>query len=104
METSTAVTALAALAHASRLSVFRLLVQAGQAGLAAGQISEALGIPPSSLSFHLKELARAAMVSCEQQGRFVIYRADFAAAAELVAFLSENCCAGQDCDLSNTCR
>lgn len=100
METKHAVAALAALAQESRLAVFRLLVQAGPDGMAAGKISAALGVPPSSLSFHLKELTHAGMVRSRQEGRFVIYEANFSAAAALVAFLSENCCAGQACDLS----
>jgi DNA-binding transcriptional ArsR family regulator len=97
MEINTAVTALAALAHHSRLAIFRLLVQAGSAGMAAGQISAATGIAPSSLSFHLKELSRADLLSARQEGRFVIYAANFAQAAELVAYLTEHCCGGQDC-------
>lgn len=100
MENSNAVSALAALAQDSRLAIFRLLVQAGPAGLAAGKISEATGIPPSSLSFHLKELTHANMVSSRQEGRFVIYEANFSTITALVAFLSENCCGGQSCDLS----
>ncbi len=99
METINAVTALAALAQESRLNVFRLLVQAGPAGMAAGKISEASGIPPSSLSFHLKELAHAGMVSSRQEGRFVIYEASFSTIAALVTFLSENCCRGEPCEL-----
>lgn len=99
METITAVTSLAALAHSSRLEIFRLLIQAGPAGMAAGQISTATGIAPSSLSFHLKELAQAQMVTAQQEGRFVIYTANFSQAADLVAFLTENCCAGQACEL-----
>ena len=102
MEINTAVTALAALAHHSRLAIFRLLVQAGSAGMAAGQISAATGIAPSSLSFHLKELSRADLLSARQEGRFVIYAANFAQAAELVAYLTEHCCGGQDCGLPST--
>ncbi|CAM3729652.1 ArsR/SmtB family transcription factor [Bordetella tumulicola] len=102
METSNAVAALAALAQESRLAVFRLLIQAGPTGMAAGKISEAAGIPPSSLSFHLKELAHADMVTSRQEGRFVIYAANFSTAADLVAFLTENCCDGQACDLPCT--
>ena len=94
METSTAVAALAALAQESRLAVFRLLVQAGPAGMAAGTISAAADIPPSSLSFHLKQLSHAGLVTSRQESRFVIYEANFEAAAALVAFLTENCCAG----------
>ena len=102
MEINTAVTALAALAHHSRLAIFRLLVQAGSAGMAAGQISTATGIAPSSLSFHLKELSRADLLSARQEGRFVIYAANFTQAADLVAYLTEHCCGGQDCGLPST--
>jgi ArsR family transcriptional regulator len=97
MEMKPAVTALAALAHESRLSVFRLLVEAGPEGLAAGQISDRLGVPPSSLSFHLKELSYADLVTSRQQGRFVIYAANFTAMNALLAFLTENCCGGKSC-------
>ena len=100
MENLNAVAALAALAQDSRLAIFRLLVQAGPAGLAAGKIGEAVGILPSSLSFHLKELTHANMVSSRQEGRFVIYVANFATITSLVDFLSENCCSGQSCELS----
>ncbi len=100
MEMKDAVIALSALAQESRLSVFRLLVQAGPAGLAAGRISEATGIAPSSLSFHLKELAHAGLVAARQDGRFVIYSANFACTSQLVAYLMENCCGGQSCDPS----
>lgn len=100
MENLNAVAALAALAQDSRLTIFRLLVQAGTAGLAAGKISEATGIPPSSLSFHLKELTYANMVNSRQEGRFVIYEANFSTITALVTFLMENCCGGQSCELS----
>ena len=100
METKNAITALAALAQESRLAVFRLLVQAGPDGLAAGKISDETRIPPSSLSFHLKELTYADMVTPRQEGRSVIYTANFATAGRLVSFLSENCCGGQTCDFS----
>ena len=102
METLNAVAALSALAQESRLAVFRLLIQAGPVGMAAGKISEAAGIPPSSLSFHLKELTHAGMVTSRQEGRFVIYEANFSTAAALVTFLTENCCGGHECDLSCT--
>ncbi len=102
MEINTAVTALAALAHTSRLAVFRLLVQAGATGMAAGQISAAAGIAPSSLSFHLKELSHAGLIQARPEGRFVIYAANFAQAADLVAYLTEHCCGGQDCGLPST--
>lgn len=94
METNTAVTALAALAQSSRLAIFRVLVQAGPGGLPAGRIGETAGIAPSLLSFHLKELAHAGLVSARQEGRFVIYAANFTAMSALLAFLTENCCGG----------
>lgn len=98
MESSTAVAALAALAQQSRLAVFRLLVQAGpDGGMAASKIAAALAMPPSSLSFHLKELAHAGLVSSHQQGRFLIYQARFDTMHGLLAFLTENCCAGAPC-------
>lgn len=97
METKAAVTALSALAQDSRLAVFRTLVQAGLAGLAAGRISELTGIPPSSLSFHLKELSHAGLASSQQAGRFVIYTAEFTTMNALLGFLTENCCGGNPC-------
>lgn len=97
METKTAVTALAALAQDSRLAIFRALVQAGPAGLAAGRIGELTGIAPSSLSFHLKELSHAGMVNSQQAGRFVIYNANFSTMNALLGFLTDNCCGGNPC-------
>ena len=90
----TAVDALGALAQVHRLSVFRELVQAGCAGLAAGAIAERLGIPRSSLSFHLSALKQGGMVSERREGRSIIYTADYAAMRRLIAFLLHNCCAG----------
>jgi ArsR family transcriptional regulator len=89
--------ALASLAHEHRLKIFRALVQAGEEGLAAGTLSEIAGIAPSSISFHMKELLHAHMVASRSEGRFVIYSANFAAINELVAFLTENCCGGEQC-------
>ncbi len=89
-----AVDALSALAQEHRLSVFRLLVQAGEDGLAAGAIAERLGIPNSSLSFHLAQLARAGLVGQERRSRSLIYRADYGAMNALVSYLMENCCVG----------
>lgn len=99
MKTQAAVTSLSALAQASRLNVFRLLIQAGAEGLPAGKISEVTGIAPSALSFHLKELNHAGWVSSESAGRFVIYRANTELMQDLIGFLTENCCAGADCGL-----
>lgn len=97
MDTKSAVQSLAALAQDSRLEVFRLLVQTGPDGLPAGEIAERLGIPSSTLSFHVKALAQAGLVESRQDGRFIFYSADFAAMNDLVAFLGENCCGGRSC-------
>ena len=96
MKTDDAVAALAAIAQGSRLAVFRLLVQQGPTGLAAGEIASKLDIAPATLSFHLKELNRAGLVKPRQDGRFIYYAADFLAMNELIGFLTENCCAA-DC-------
>jgi DNA-binding transcriptional ArsR family regulator len=97
METSQAVDALFALAQETRLKVYRLLVEAGPEGVSAGRIGEELELPPATLSFHLAHLARAGLAQSRQQGRFVIYSADFQNMNALVAFLTENCCGGQAC-------
>lgn len=97
MKTITVVAALSALAQESRLGIYRLLVQAGPAGMAAGVIADKLGLPPATLSFHLKALNHAGLVTSRQDGRFVIYAANFQAVNGLVAFLSENCCGGNPC-------
>ncbi len=88
---------LSALAQETRLAVFRLLVQAGPGGVPAGQIAEQLGIAPSSLSFHMKELVHAELVTVLPQGRFMIYSANYSAMNGLLAFLTENCCGGNPC-------
>ncbi|MDQ8757084.1 metalloregulator ArsR/SmtB family transcription factor [Sphingosinicella sp. LHD-64] len=92
-----AVAALGALAQEHRLALFRLLVQAGPDGMAAGAIAEALGVPNSSLSFHLAQLSRAGLISQERQHRSLIYRADYPAMNALVGYLLENCCGGAGC-------
>jgi ArsR family transcriptional regulator, arsenate/arsenite/antimonite-responsive transcriptional repressor len=97
METKAAVQALSALAQDSRLSIFRLLVQAGSEGLAAGSIAEKLGLPPATLSFHLAGLTRAGLARSRQEGRFVIYSADFEGMGRLLAYLTEDCCGGKAC-------
>ena len=97
-----AVDALAALAQESRLKVYRLLVEAGPAGLPAGRIGEALELPPATLSFHLAHLARTGLVRSRQEGRFVVYRADFQNMNELVGYLTENCCGGRSCAPATT--
>ena len=98
METTQAIQALSALAQESRLAIFRLLVQAGSKGLAAGTIGEQLDLPPATLSFHLAGLTRAGLAQSRQEGRFVIYSADYAAMNALVGFLTENCCQGAACE------
>lgn len=97
MESKTAILALGALAQESRLAIFRLLVQAGDEGLAAGRIAETLGVAASSLSFHLKELTHAGLLSSRQEGRFVIYSANFEVMNQLLGYLTENCCGGKPC-------
>ena len=96
MKSKVAVQSLAALAQETRLAVYRLLVQQGPSGMAAGEIAAQLGLAPATLSFHLKELAHAGLVSARQDGRFIFYAADFDAMNALLAFLTENCCVA-DC-------
>lgn len=97
VNTKAAVRALAAIAQDSRLEVFRLLVQAGPAGLPAGEIAERLGIPASTLSFHVKALVQADLVESRPESRFIYYSARFPAMNDLIAFLGENCCGGRAC-------
>lgn len=94
MELTNASAALAALGHPTRLSVFRLLVEAGRDGATPGQIADALALPGATLSFHLKELASAGLIGGEAQGRSILYRADFDAMHGLIGFLTRNCCGG----------
>lgn len=98
METNDAIASLTALGHATRLAAFRLLVEAGPPGRIAGEIAHALDVPNATLSFHLKELVQAGLVSSQQQGRTVCYRANFEAMNGLVAYLTHNCCAGAESD------
>ena len=97
MKADAAIVALGALAQEHRLALFRLLVQAGEDGMPAGAIAEKLGIPNSSLSFHLAQLRGAGLISQERQHRSLIYRADYPAMNTLVDYLTENCCSGVDC-------
>ena len=94
MKIDDAVTALSGLAQVTRLSIYRLLVQAGPEGLAAGRIGEQLKVPGATMSFHLKELTRAGLISARQERQFIYYAADFERMAELMTFLTENCCHG----------
>lgn len=102
MKTSQAVKALAALAHDTRLAIYRLLVQQGPGGLAAGTIAQRLDLPAATLSFHLKELANAGMVDSRQDGRFVFYSANYVQMNGLLGYLTENCCQGQNCVAEST--
>jgi ArsR family transcriptional regulator len=95
MKTQQAVKALAALAQGTRLAIYRMLVQQGPEGLAAGAIADRLTLPGATLSFHLKELANAGMVESRQDGRFVFYSANYEQMNGLLGYLTENCCQGQ---------
>lgn len=99
MKSLDAVNRLYALAQESRLAVFRLLVQKGTDGLSAGDIAERLKLAPATLSFHLKELSNAGLLTSRQEGRFIYYASDFPAMNELVGYLTENCCGGQSCEV-----
>jgi ArsR family transcriptional regulator len=104
MNTQTAVTLLASIAQEARLDIFRLLVQAGPDGLPAGAIADKLGIPASTLSFHLKELLHAGLTTQRPQGRFIYYTANYQAMNGLMHFLTENCCQGDTaCAPLETC-
>lgn len=96
--------ALGALAQDHRLAAFRLLVQAGADGLAAGAIAEQLGVPASSMSFHLAQLGHAGLVTQRRESRSIIYAADYAAMGALMSYLTENCCAGVPCIADTECR
>lgn len=97
MEANAVVKALAALAQASRLEIFRALVVAGDAGLTPGVLAERLGVAPATLSFHLKELVHADLVSQERLGRNLVYRAQYDRMRDVLAYLTQNCCQGQAC-------
>jgi len=100
MESEDVVRSLAALAHIARLQVFRALVVAGPRGMTPGVMAEGSGIPPATLSFHLKELAYAGLVTQERQGRHLIYRACFDRMNQVLAYLTENCCQGSACEVT----
>ncbi len=97
MEENDAIRSLAALAHGLRLQVFRLLVVAGPSGLTPGAMTEQIGVPGATLSFHLKELMHARLITQEREGRHLIYRAAFAHMNDLLGFLTANCCQGEAC-------
>jgi DNA-binding transcriptional ArsR family regulator len=98
MDEIAAIAALGALAHETRLKLFHLLVTSGPAGLAAGAIAEDIGVPPSSLSFHLQELVHAGLITQRRLSRNLIYSAQYGAMNELILYLTENCCGrGEAC-------
>lgn len=97
LQSEPVIRALSALAQEHRLAAYRLLVQAGEQGLAAGALAESLGVAPSSMSFHLAQLANAGLVSQRRESRSIIYCADYAAMNALMGYLTENCCGGEDC-------
>lgn len=111
MKTKEAVIALAALAQETRLSIFRLLVQMGPEGIPVGRIGEELGVAPATLSFHLKELTHAGLITSRQKSRFIYYTVNFERMAAIMTFLTQNCCQGmpQECltmgetDLASCC-
>lgn len=100
MESKSALRALGALAHESRLAIYRLLVKAGPAGLPVGSIGEKLGLAPATLSFHLAGLKHAGLVSARREGRTLYQTADYQAMNGLIGYLSENCCGGADCGVA----
>jgi DNA-binding transcriptional ArsR family regulator len=104
MKSTQVVRALAALAQESRLTVYRMLVARGPDGLSAGVIGGRLGIAPATLSFHLKELANAGLVTALARGRYVIYSANFQGMNELLGFLTDNCCGGNPCTPVVACK
>ena len=104
MEKQHVIDALAALAQETRLDAFRRLVQAGPSGLPAGQLAEALDVPPATLSFHLKELRNANLVSSERAGRSIVYAPDFGVIRAVVDYLGENCCRDDGGCLPEDCK
>ncbi|HEV7163912.1 MAG TPA: metalloregulator ArsR/SmtB family transcription factor [Gammaproteobacteria bacterium] len=100
MEQKNIIRALGALAHESRLAIYRLLVQAGPEGLAVGAIGEKLKLAPATLSFHLAGLRHAGLISARREGRTLYQAADYGAMNGLIGYLSENCCAGADCGVT----
>ncbi len=103
MQSDHVIRALSALAQEHRLAAFRLLVQAGEEGVAAGVLAEQLGVPPSSMSFHFAQLANAGLVSQRRESRSIIYSADYSAMNNLMGYLTENCCNGLSCSEDTGC-
>ncbi|TAK89875.1 MAG: transcriptional regulator [Burkholderiaceae bacterium] len=106
MNETQVIAALAALAQQHRLRAYRALVVAGNEGVTAGILAEALGLSPAALSFHLKELTHAGLIAPVQEGRFMRYRANYASMTALLNYMTENCCAGklQSCDAPHCCN
>ena len=105
MNIKSAVLQLSSIAQEARLEIFRLLVQAGSGGLPAGNIGETLKIPASTLSFHLKELSHAGLINSRQESRYIYYSANYEAMNGLLAYLTENCCAGAKvCTPNSMCK
>ena len=105
MDIKSAVLQLSSIAQEARLEIFRLLVQTGLEGMSAGSIGETLEIPASTLSFHLKELSHAGLINSRQVSRFIYYSANYETMNGLLAYLTENCCAGvNDCCPSSACN
>lgn len=100
MEINIVIKALAALAHETRLTIFRMLVQAGESGLVPGQIIKELRIPNATLSFHLKELTNAELIVARQESRFIYYSTNFVTMNALLSYLTKNCCAGAPCNVA----
>ncbi|MDD2914829.1 MAG: metalloregulator ArsR/SmtB family transcription factor [Gallionella sp.] len=94
MQSAQVVKALAALAQPTRLAIYRLLVECGPEGMAAGQLAEKLKVAPATMSFHFKTLSHAGLIESRQEGRFIYYAANFAAMNGMVDYLTENCCGG----------
>ncbi len=94
MDQSSAIVVFESLSSGVRLDIYRLLVKTGPQGLVAGEIASTLALPPTNLSFHLKALTHARLVSVVQEGRFLRYRANLALVQDLIAYLTEECCAG----------
>ncbi|SMQ69814.1 transcriptional regulator, ArsR family [Altererythrobacter xiamenensis] len=103
MNADRVIRALSALAQEHRLAAFRLLVQAGEEGVAAGVLAEKLNVPPSSMSFHLAQLANAGLATQRRESRSIIYSADYAAMNGLMSYLTENCCGGMACSEDTAC-
>ena len=103
MKADQIIRALSALAQEHRLAAYRLLVQAGESGIPAGALAEQLDVPPSSMSFHLAQLANAGLVTQRRESRSIIYSADYAAMNGVMGYLTENCCGGVPCGDSTAC-